>query len=30
MRRGRKVGDVLAENVDGDDLVGLMVGAGEG
>ena len=29
MRRGQKVGDVLANDVNGDDLVGLMVGAGE-
>ena len=29
MRRGRKVGDVLTTEVTGDDLVGLMVGAGE-
>lgn len=29
MRRGQKVGDVLAADVNGDDLVGLMVGAGE-
>ena len=29
MRRGLKVGDVLAKEIDGDGLVGLMVGAGE-
>jgi ABC-type sugar transport system ATPase subunit len=29
MRRGQKVGDVMARDVTGDDLVGLMVGAGE-
>ncbi len=29
MRRGQKVGDVMAADVTGDDLVGLMVGAGE-
>ena len=29
MRRGLKVGDVLATDIDGDGLVGLMVGAGE-
>ena len=29
MRRGHKVGDVMATDVTGDDLVGLMVGAGE-
>jgi len=29
MRRGQKVGDVLVQDVTGDDLVGLMVGAGE-
>lgn len=29
MRRGRKVGDVAANAVDGDDLVAMMVGAGE-
>ena len=29
MRRGQKVGDVLAKDVTGDDLVSLMVGAGE-
>ncbi len=29
MRRGLKVGDVLAKDIDGDGLVGLMVGAGE-
>ena len=29
MRRGQKVGDVMAADVNGDDLVGLMVGAGE-
>jgi len=30
MRRGHKVGDVLANSIDGDGLVSLMVGAGEG
>ena len=29
MRRGQKVGNVMAADVTGDDLVGLMVGAGE-
>ena len=29
MRRGQKVGDVMAADVNGDDLVGLMVGASE-
>lgn len=29
MRRGHKVGDVLAKNIDGDGLVSLMVGAAE-
>jgi simple sugar transport system ATP-binding protein len=29
MRRGHKVGDVLAKDIDGDGLVGLMVGVGE-
>jgi hypothetical protein len=29
MRRGHKVGDVRAADIDGDGLVGLMVGAGE-
>jgi simple sugar transport system ATP-binding protein len=29
MRRGHKVGDLLAAETDGDELVSLMVGAGE-